>query len=56
MNAVKGAGQDEVVVGAQLLQTRSEVSVEDEPAGLVDDEKSEDDPVSLCQRMARGLV
>ena len=44
MDAVKCAGQNEIVVGVELLEARRKVAVVDEPSGLVDDEQSEDDP------------
>ena len=44
MDAVKGTGQNEIVVGVELLEARRKVAVVDESSGLVDDEQSEDDP------------
>lgn len=44
MDAVKGTGQNEIVVGVELLEARRKVAVVDESTGLVDDEQSEDDP------------
>jgi hypothetical protein len=44
MDAVKGTGQNEIVVGIELLKARRKVAVVDESTGLVDDEQSEDDP------------
>lgn len=44
MDAVKGAGEDEIVVGVELLESRRKVAVVDESTGLVDDEQCEDDP------------
>lgn len=44
MDAVKGAGEDEIVVGVELLESWRKVAVVDESTGLVDDEQCEDDP------------
>lgn len=44
MDAVEGAGEDEEVVGVELLEARVEVAVVDEAAGFVYDEEGEDDP------------
>jgi hypothetical protein len=44
MDAVKGTGQDEIVVGVELLEARCKGAIVDEPTGLVDDEQSKDDP------------
>lgn len=55
MDAVKGAGQDEVVVGVELLQARRKVAVVDEAAGLVDDEQRKHDPTALSSVARREL-
>ena len=56
MDAVKGAGEDEIVVGVELLESRRKVAVVDESTGLVDDEQSEDDPaVSMLAMISRAL-
>lgn len=44
MDAVKGAGQDEIVVRVELLQTRCKGAIVNESTSLVDDEQSKDDP------------
>ena len=44
VDAVEGAGEDEVIVAVELLQARGEGAVVDEAAGFVDDEEGEDDP------------
>lgn len=44
MDTVKGTGQDEIVVGVELLETRCKGAIVDESTGLVDDEQSKDDP------------
>lgn len=44
MNAVERAGQDQEVIGPELLQTWGEGAIIDQTASLVDYEKSEDDP------------
>lgn len=44
MDTVEGAGQDEIVVRVELLQTRRKGAIVDESTGLVDDEQSKDDP------------
>lgn len=43
MDAVKGAGQDEIVVRVELLQTRCKGAIVNESTSLVDDEQSKDD-------------
>ncbi len=44
---MESAGEDEVVIRAQLVQASLvECSVEDEAAGLVDDDEREDSPRS----------
>lgn len=45
MHAVKGAGQDQPFVGVERLEAGSELSLVDEPTGLVDDDETKDDPV-----------
>ena len=51
VDAVEGAGEDEVVVAVELLQAGGEGAVVDEAAGFVDDEEGEDDPgTRRCQR------
>ena len=48
---MKGAGHDEVVICAQLVEARLvEGSVIDQATGLVDDDKAEDSP-SWYQRL-----
>ena len=46
VDAVEGAGEDEVIVAVELLQAGGEGAVVDEAAGFVDDEEGEDDPVA----------
>ncbi len=41
---VKGSGQDEVVVDAQLVQTVREIFLVDQTAGFVDYDERVDDP------------
>lgn len=55
MDAVKGAGQNQVVIGSQLLQARSEGPVKDEPTGLVDDKQSKDDPTVVSVKGSNVL-
>lgn len=59
MDAVKGAGEDEIVVGVELLESRRKVAVVDESTGLVDDEQCEDDPGreggQLCSMSCQAL-
>lgn len=38
MNAVKGTGEDEIVVGIELLETGCKGAIVDQSTGLVDDE------------------
>lgn len=47
VDAVEGAGEDEVVVAVELLQAGRERAVVDQPAGFVDDEEREDDPIFI---------
>lgn len=51
MDTVECASEDESVVRVELLQTRREGTIVDEPTRLVDDEKSEDDPRRLSVSM-----
>lgn len=51
MNTVECASEDESVVRVELLQTRCEGAIVDEPTRLVDDKKSEDDPERLSVSM-----
>jgi len=41
---VKGSGENEIVVTAELLEARVEGPVVDETAGFVDDQECEDGP------------
>ena len=45
VDAVEGSGEDECIVGSEVLKAWGEGAVIDETACLVDDEESEDDPV-----------
>jgi hypothetical protein len=56
MDAVKGAGQDEIVVGIELLEARRKVAVVDESTSLVDDQQSEDDPAVRMSAIVHRLV
>jgi len=51
MDAVKGTGQNEIVVGIELLEARRKVAVVDESTGLVDDKQSKDDPARTMSAM-----
>jgi len=44
VHAVEGAGEDEQVVGTELVEAGVEIAVVDQAAGFVDDEEGEDDP------------
>lgn len=44
MDAVEGSGEDQGVVGAEVLEAGGEGAVVDEAAGFVDYEEGEDDP------------
>ena len=46
VDAVEGAGEDEVIVAVEFLQAGGEGAVVDEAAGFVDDQEGEDDPVA----------
>lgn len=41
---VKGAGEHEIIVDAQLIQSLVEISLVDEPAGAVDDDERKHHP------------
>jgi hypothetical protein len=55
MDTVEGTGQDEIVVGTELLEARRKVAVVDEATGLVDDEQGEDDPVATMSAMFHSV-
>lgn len=44
---VEGTGEDEVVVGRELAQAGLELSLVDQTAGLVDDDKRKDGPMEI---------
>ena len=44
VNAVKGTGEDEVVVAVEFLEAGCEGAVVDQTSGFVDDQEREDDP------------
>lgn len=56
MDAVKGTGEDEVVVAIELLETGCEGAVVDEAAGFVDDQEGKDDPGFISMRLCRLCV
>ena len=43
---MEGSGEDEVVVGVQLVKAVAEVAVVDQTAGLVDDDEGQDTPIN----------
>lgn len=47
MDAVEGSGEDEGVVGGEVLEAGGEGAVVDQAAGFVDYEEGEDDPVGV---------
>lgn len=52
---MKCAGEDEVVVCVDILQTRVEVSLVHQTPGLVNDYQGEDDPVKPCCQYLEAL-
>jgi hypothetical protein len=53
---VKRPCKDEVVVDAQLIETLGEITLENQPASLVDYDESKDDPVAISDQVPwRGL-
>ena len=56
MDAVESSGEDEGVVGGEVLEAWGEGAVVDEAAGFVDYEEGEDDPVGgLVNRSERWV-
>jgi hypothetical protein len=53
---VKCAGEDEVVVCVDILQTRVKVSLVHQTPGLVNDYQGEDDPMKPCCQYLEALL
>ena len=54
---MEGSGEDEIVIGVQLVEAVAEVAVVDETAGLVDDDEGQDTPIIRSMgELAAGLV
>lgn len=60
VDTVKCSGEDQIVIAVELLQTGCEGAVVNQPAGFVDDEEREDDPiacfVSRCETVQSALL
>jgi hypothetical protein len=56
MYTVKCAGEDEQIVGAELVKARVELAIENKTTSFVDYEERKDDPVKVSNGCERGLT